>query len=243
MRWQRDSSGGLVVADWTPDKLLARNEELAWLMAHERGKWGLINGQIAKKGDPTMMAEGTYGALAAYPPPAALTSLTMAASEALLIPSAMLPIYTPFPINGILAPQAYRIAIAGRYTTSTSPGTVIVTNRIGNTTGSASLGASAAATVTASLTNAFWTMIGDITIRTIGLPGTNSTANGIFTFALNTAVGGAVNTVVWGTGSGNASFDATIAAGANGGCISMNVTGTTTTWSMQIDHVHLMDWN
>jgi len=243
MRWERDSSGGMVVADWTPDKLLARNEELAYLMAHERGKWGLINGRIAKKGDLTMMAEGTYGALAAYPPPAALTSLTMSASEQLLIPSAMLPVYTPFPINGILSPQAYRIAISGRYTTSTAPGTVATTVRIGNTTGAPSLGVSAAVTVTASLTNAFWWLVGDITLRSIGIPGSNSTANGIFKFDMNTAVGGAVNSALWGTGSGNASFDSTVSPGATGGCLALNVTGTTTTWSMQIDHIHFMDWN
>jgi hypothetical protein len=160
-----------------------------------------------------------------------------------LIPSAHIPIYTPLPINGVLAPQAYRVILSGIFTSVATSGTLTMTPRIGNANTSPSLGASAAQTLTASLTNGQFYIMGDITIRTIGLPGANSTAIATFHALANSAVGGATTSWLWGTGTTAVSFDSTIAAGANGGGFWLGVTFSANFPTMTLQQVHLMDWN
>lgn len=274
MDWARDtSSGGLLVQDPTPDTLASRDEELAWCMQNRR-PWRLVNGQLltgkrealaedlrqamqlgrtewksryrdlALSGVP-LAAEGTYGALAAYPLPAALASVTLTASEALLIPSANLPIYLPIPQNGVLAPQAYRVIICGSYTTAATAGSLVMTARYGNATGSPAL--SNAATIsgyTSSLTSAFWYVMGDITIQSIGAPGTNSKVIAQFNALCNTAVGGASSSTSFGITT-PASVDTTVTASTNGGCITLNVndSGATNHGGLVVAQIHWMDWN
>jgi hypothetical protein len=245
MGWRFDSTAGATVYDTEPmtrDDLALRDEELAWMIREGRRGWKLINGRIAASGEPTN-AEGTYGALAAYPLPVSETALTLSATEQGLIPAAHIPIYTPLPINGVLAPQAYRVVLSGVFTSVATSGTLTMTPRIGNANTSPSLGASAAQTLTASLTNGQFYIMGDITIRTIGLPGANSTAIGTFHALANSAVGGATTSWLWGTGATAVSFDSTIAAGANGGGIWMGVTFSANFPTMTLQQVHLMDWN
>jgi hypothetical protein len=153
----------------------------------------------------------------------------------------------PIPARSILAPQAWRFAIAGRYTVTTTPGSLITSVRLGNTNAAALLGTSASVALTASLTNAFVLYKGDITVYKVGTPGSNATASGIFDVKVNTAVGGAFNSAVWGTGATPIAFDSTVApnASAAGGQLWVGVsdTGATNHATITTDQVHWMDWN
>lgn len=246
MSWRMDSTAGAAIYDTEPmstGDLALRDEELQWLIRNEKRGWKLINGRIVGSGHPTAMAEGTYGALLAYPMPASESALTLSATEQGLIPSAHIPIYTPLPINGILAPQAYRYILSGIFTSIATSGTLTMTARIGNANTSPSLGASAAQTLTASLTNGQFYIMADVTVRSIGLPGTNSTAIATFHALANSTVGGATTSWLWGTGTTAVSFDSTIAAGGNGGGFWLGVTFSANFPTMTLQQAHLMDWN
>jgi hypothetical protein len=252
MGWRADSSLGAYIYDtepMTPGELAQRDEELRWLVDHERRNWKLINGRITGRDKsfpqgPLAMAEGTYGALGAYPPAASIAGPAMSTTEAGIIAAANIAIYTPIPANSQLAPQAWRYFIGGVYTAGATPGTIAFTPRLGNANTSPSLGASAAITQTA-LTNAFWAIYGDITVRSIGGPGLNSKAQGMAWAKVNTAVGGAFNTALWGTGTTDASFDSTIALGTNGGGLWLGGTdaGATNHATYTMQQIHWMDWN
>jgi hypothetical protein len=272
MKWRREGNG-LVVDEWTPDTLADRNERWSWLMRNnrpwklvngnlidresdiqstsdalreamfmQRTTWKPKMRELEAAGVPTM-AEGTYGALAAYPLPASESALTLSATEQGLLPSAHIPIYTPIPINGLLSPQAYRVILAGVFTSVATSGTLTMTMRLGNANTSPSLGASAAQTLTASLTNGQFYIMGDMTIRTVGLPGANSTAIATFHALANSAVGGATTSWLWGTGATAVSFDSTISAGANGGGLWTGVTFSANFPTMTLQQIHMMDWN
>lgn len=282
MRWSKDSSGGLVVEGWTPDRLAERNEELAWRMRNRvpfhlvnghllgksergrhtresiaedlrrammvgRGKWKGGLRELALAGEP-VNAEGTYGALAAYPLAGALGALTLSATESLaLTGTGAQAELMPLPGNGILSPQAYRFTIGAFYTTVATPGSLITTIRLGNANTSPSLGASASVALTASLTSAVIILKSDLTIQqAINVPGANSKAVGHHDIKLNTAVGGAFNSAAWATGTTAASFDTTLTSlGTNGGgvWIGMADTGATNHGSVTVQQVHFMDWN
>lgn len=256
MGWRADSSAAAIWENepMTMDDLALRDEEIQWLMRQGR-PWKITNGRLVERRGwkaeggglaldaPLMGAEGTYGALAAYPLPTSEAALTLSATEQGLVPAAHIPIYTPLPINGILGPQAYRVIMAGVFTSVATSGNLTITPRLGNANTSPSLGASAAQLLTASLTNGQFYIMGDITIRSIGLPGANSTAIGTFHALTNTAVGGATTSYLWGTGATPVSFDSTIAAGANGGGLWMGVTFTANFPTMTLQQVHMMDWN
>jgi hypothetical protein len=207
----------------TADELALRNEELEWLIRHERTGWKLINGRIAEKGDPTA-AFGTYSALGAYPLSGALSALTLSATEQGLIPSADIGLYTPILANGLVAPAAFQLTATRVFTSTATAQNLTTAVRLGNANSSPSLGASAATAMTVSLTNAFFMLQGVITVESVGPPGTNSKALGQFWLDTNTAVGGAVTRCAWGTGTTAASFDSTITPGANGGGVWIGVT-------------------
>ena len=238
----------------TPAEVAQRDEEIDYLKRYfQHHAWTLNNGRIIEQqkrwkttlrslAGPTM-AEGTYGALAAYPLPASESGLTLSATEQGLIPSAHIPIYTPIPINGVMSPQAYRVILAGIFTSVATSGTLTMTPRLGNANTSPSLGASAAQTLTASLTNGQFYIMGDITVRSIGLPGANSTAIGTFHALANSAVGGATTSWLWGTGTTAVSFDTTIAAGGNGGGLWVGVTFSANFPTFTLQQIHMMDWN
>jgi hypothetical protein len=237
-----------------PDEVAQRNEEIDYLKRYfKHHAWSLDNGRLIERpqswkmglrsiADPTM-SEGTYGGLAAYPLPGSVAALTLSATEQGLIPATSIPIYTPIPINGVMAPQAYRVILTGVFTSVATSGTLTMTPRLGNANTSPSLGASAAQTLTASLTNGQFYVMGDITIRSIGLPGANSTAIGTFHALANSTVGGATTSWLWGTGATAVSFDTTIAAGANGGGLWFGVTFSANFPTMTLQQIHMMDWN
>lgn len=249
MGWRTDSSAGAYVWDTEPmttDELQLRNEEIEWLIQQGRRDWSLINGRIARSGEP-VMGVGVYGSLIAYPLPGSPTGLTLSATESALVSTGNQPIYTPMLSNSILAPSAWRVMIAARYTVTTTPGSMITSFRIGNANTSPLLGTSASVALTASLTNAFIVWRGEITVRTIGAPGTNSTALGMFQVDVNTAVGGASNSATWGTSGGTAvSFDSTLTTiGANGGAlwVGLSDSGATNHATVTMDQIHWTCWN
>jgi hypothetical protein len=176
LAWRRRGEA-FVCESWTPDLLADRDERIGW-MAERGIPWSIKDGQLSareSKADvlgliqeamqlgrtewkPRMRVletagvpvagEGTYGTLAAYPLPASETGLTLSATEQGLIPAAHIPVYTPLPINGILAPQAYRVILSGIFTSVATSGNLTLTPRLGNANTSPSLGSSAATAMT-----------------------------------------------------------------------------------------------
>ena len=83
MSWRADSTLGAYVWDTQPmsdAELACRDEEIRWLMAHERQQWGLINGRLKEKCDPQMY--GTYAGVAALPPSTTLANVASLNGEA-----------------------------------------------------------------------------------------------------------------------------------------------------------------
>lgn len=143
-------------------------------------------------------------------------------------------IFTPsqasqfFPLGyGIASPfagQIYRFKMGGIMTTGTA-GTLVITPVFGPSTaqaaltGAVSLGASAAQTYVASLTNVPWYMEGAIVFRTISQVATTSTAwcSGAFHSQGTLATAGSGLTVVFGsTAAVNVDTTGTAAAGSFG---------------------------
>jgi hypothetical protein len=143
-------------------------------------------------------------------------------------------IFTPaqanqaFPVGyGLAAPfagQVYRFAMGGIMTTGTA-GTIVVTPVFGPSTaqaaltGAVSLGASAAQTYVASLTNVPWHMEGELVFRTISAVATTSTVwcSGRFVSQGTLATAGSGLTVVFGsTAAVSVDTTGTAAAGSFG---------------------------
>jgi hypothetical protein len=197
------------------------------------------------------MAEGTYGAMMAYPNPATVTTTSISGTVNLWPQT----IYTPIPPNGTLAPQAYRLIVAAKITTAATPGNIGFNPTIGATgawttggtgvAGGATLGASGNIALTASITNAFYYIVGDFTVRSVGLPGANTTAVGMFHYVSTQGTsGGVAGPAAIGTGHNllfggtNASFDNSVNSG-----LSMGAVHTVTTITHNIEQIHGCDWN
>lgn len=228
-------------------------DDVKAMMDMHRLQWRERQRLIAEDGLLTAMAEGTYGALMAYPPAATVTTTSINGTVNLW-PQAT---FTPIPANGVMAPQAYRIIVCAKITTSTSPGNIGFEFRIGSTgswttggtaigTTGPTLGASGNVALTASITNAFYYIIGDFTIRTVGNPGANSTAVGMFQYVSTQATsGGLAGPAAVGTGHNllfggtNASFDSTVA----GAGLALGAVHTVTTITHNVEQVHAQDWN
>jgi hypothetical protein len=99
----------------------------------------------------------------------AYTTIT-ATSETVLIPTALVPI----PANEPRAGKIYELTVGGTITTSTA-GTMIITPRYGLVIGGTSLGASPTQNYVPSITTAPFLYRCLLVIRSIGLPGANST--------------------------------------------------------------------
>lgn len=273
MRWTKRGEA-FVCESWTPDLVEDRNERLGWMMRN-RIPWSVLDGQLIPKGGkevthllneamrlgrrewkprmraleamgvPVAMPEGSYAALGVYPLEAAIAGSALTTTEAGLTTAANMALYMPIPARSVLAPQAWRLAIAARYTAGATPGSVITSFRLGNANTSPLLGTSAGVAQTA-LTNAFALWKGDITVYKTGTPGSNATATGIFDVKVNTAVSGAYNAAVWGTGSTAIAFDSTLGPGnATGGQIwvGLSDSGATNHATYTTDQIHWMDWN
>lgn len=119
--------------------------------------------------------------------------------------------YSPIPANDARAAKVYEI-FAGGIMSFAGTGTLTLTPRYGTTTGGITLGASVAQTTPGATTNQPWALHGYLTIRTIGAPGTNSTAmfNGLF---VSNATGTAGTAVAMALGGTSATIDVSVASG------------------------------
>lgn len=161
-----------------------------------------------------VMASGGFAGLEAAPAPDALAAVTGSVAEMGLWATAS---YTPIggggaPVGG-RSPVAYELQAAGTITTVAAPGTWVLTPRIGTSSGGGTLGASAAMTLTASITAAVWQLQGRVTVRGTGT-GTNGRAYGNFLLIakLVTAANGAADQHQM-FGVTAATFDSTAAQG------------------------------
>jgi hypothetical protein len=183
MSWRtNDSRVGAAIWDteaMSAEDLLCRNEELVWLAKQDkRRSWRLINGRIARSGDPTA-GEGLYATLQALPPNAAQTGAAMTTGTSTpgvgLWSSA---VYTPILANAVLAPSVYELKASGTLQTSVTAGTLTVLPQIGvglvnaAPTTSQVLGVSGAATLAASGLTSIFRLEGELTVRSTGASGT-----------------------------------------------------------------------
>lgn len=239
-RWARQAT----LLDTPPRRIL---DDIHVLVKYKRLEWNRINKEILRSGDPTAL-QGGFAGLPCVPPASSLASVTSLNGTVALWSSSL---HSPINANAVQAPQAYRVLAHGTVTTSTSPGNLGFDPRVGtaSTIGSAvsgtTLGASTNVALTASITNAFWVVHGDITIRSIGGPGANSSVFGILTYvgtqatssglAGPAAVGAGHNLIFGGTA---ATVDLSVAAG-----FSLGAVNTVTTITYVTQQVHFAAWN
>jgi hypothetical protein len=187
----------------------------------------------AKREGPTAIIGGFAG-LVAPPPAGALAAITGGvANVAWWSPS----VYTPFPLNGLQAPEAFRLMAAGTFTSTAAGQTVTLNPAVGTVVAGVSLGSSSALALGSTVT-AYWQLEADLTIRSIGPPGANSVAIGLFTLFFGTTAGATstVTTSIFGLTA--ASFDATVAQG-----LLIAATPSATGISVTPQQVHFSSWN
>lgn len=175
-----DSSAGAHIWDTEPmcsDDLALRNEEIEWLKQKGRHQWQLINGRLAKSGEPTN-AFGAYSGLGANPVTQAQTStaVTTATPGTAIWTST---IFSPILANAVVAGSAYKIYSSGTIQTSTTSLTVTTLPVIGSVTVNVAtgatpvtLGVSAASGTLGSTLTSIWRLEGELTIRSVGTSGT-----------------------------------------------------------------------
>lgn len=231
-----DSTAGAHVWDTEPlseQGIACRDEEIRWLVAHERQQWGLINGRLKEQADPE--AYGTYAGLAAIPPAASFNTTSLNGEAALWTTS----LFTPWLANTLVGPSAWRCYASFTAATGLTPANLVLNPRVGSVTGGASsvggqaLGADAAITLTASITTN-WQLTGNITVQQIKGAGNNSLASSAWTCVAKPATTGTgaatINDLF---GYANPGFDATIASG-----IVMGMANTVTTITYAVSQVH-----
>ena len=211
--------------------------------------WEERERRIRASGQATFMPEGTYAGLVAYP--AAQTITTTAISGTVnLWPNGT---YTPIVANSVLGPQAYRVAVAAKITTSTTPGNIGLNPLINSSTtwttggtavsGGSTLGATGNVALTASITNAFYYIIGDLMIRSAG---TSSSVVGMFHYistqgttsglAGPAAIGAGHNLLFGGTA-------VTVDTQTTAQSFQLGAVHTVTTITHNVEQPHFMDWN
>lgn len=155
----------------------------------------------------------TFEAPEAYPPLANLAAVTGVTAETNLWTPAQ---WTPIPANYASAGQQWIIDAFGVLTyPSSTPGTTAFTARIGTSSTPSSntiLGAASTAAAGTTQTGVQWQLKGLLTIRTVGLPGANSTVifQGHFECPLGLQAAGSSGGVIFG---GTATVDLSVAQG------------------------------
>jgi hypothetical protein len=139
------------------------------------------------------------------PPVSSPTALTSTSIETLILGSTWAPVFANDPKAG----KIYCLRAGGIISTSATASTLTLTPTFGGT-GGVALGASAAQTVPASLSNIAWYLQFDLVFRTIGASGNNSTAIGTGFFALGGTAATAGSSCVIPFGGTSASIDATV---------------------------------
>lgn len=108
--------------------------------------------------------------------------------------------------------KAYRLEAGGILSTGAS-GTLVITPRFGTSTAGITLGASQAQTVPINLTNVPWYLVMNLTVRTKGAPGANSTMIGTGSLTAPGAAATAGSGLCVCFGGTSAAIDLSLAAG------------------------------
>ncbi len=248
-RWARQAVTREEILDLTPVASPKIAADLADLKELHQATWRERQRRIKDGGLPIAMPEGTYGGLIAYPNAQTITTTSINGTANLWSNL----VYTPIPQNSVLAPQIYRIMVAAKITTVATPGNFGL-NPLINTTGTwttggtavsggSTLGASGNVALTASITNAFYYLLGDLTIRNGGtassivamfhLNSTQNTAAGVAGPAPATA---AYSLLFGGTA-------VTVDTQTSAQSFQLGAVHTVTTITHNVEQIHWMDWN
>lgn len=223
--------------------------DVAQLMKLHRMTWEERQRRIFESGQPFAMPEGTYAGLLSYP--AAQTITTTSINGTVNLWDNLT--YTPIVKNSVLSPQVYRVMLAAKLTTGATPGNFGLNpliNSAGTWTtggtavsGGSTLGATGNVALTASITNAFYYVVGDLTIRNSGtgsvivsmfhLVSTQNTAAGL---AGPAATSAAYNLLFGGTA-------VTVDTQTTGQSFQMGAVHTVATITHNIEQPHFADWN
>lgn len=134
-------------------------------LAREQAKhWRQLDDELRRGGDPVALIGGIAG-IEGRSLSSAATATTASASEQQLWNTA---IYSPIAKAAMREGACFELFASGRGTTGATPGTWTLTPRFGTSTGGVTLGASAAITLTASITGFQWLITGRYTIRDLG---------------------------------------------------------------------------
>jgi len=218
---------------YTPITNASIMDEIAILAGREAQNWREQMNALRSSGVP-MALQGPVTGLAVNPPPDALSAVTFSASEQALWPATT---WTPMTAN-LQAPAHFELFASGTITTVTSPGTMTLTPRWGTSVSGATLGASNAVTLTASVTAVPWQLYGEVTVRGAGT-GTNARVYGTFQFLGKLAAAGN------GAADQNLLFGYTAATGDSSGAqgLFMGLTGSTTTPTITVQQIKWGLWN
>lgn len=248
-RWARQAVTREQLLDFEPVATRSIANDIADLKELELATWRERQRRILGSGELYAMPEGTYGGLLAYPNAQTITTTSISGTVNLW-PNL---VFTPIPQNSVLAPQVYRIMIAAKITTVATPANIAFDPRINSVgtwttggsavSGGSAMGATAAIALTASITNAFYYIIGDLTIRNAGtasvvvsmfhLISTQNTAGGL----AGPAAASAPYTLLFG---GTA---VTVDTQTTAQSLQMGAIHTVTTITHNIEQLHYMDWN
>jgi hypothetical protein len=248
-RWAKQAVERERLGDFLPVASRHVADDIEDLKLLHRMTWERRERELVKTGLPLMMPEGTFAGVLAYP--AAQTVTTTSINGTVNLWDNLT--YTPIAKNSILAPQIYRIMISAKITTSTTPGNFGLNPLVNSTgtwttggtavSGGSTLGATGNVALTASITNAFYYVIGDITIRNAG---TASVIVGMFHLnsTQNTAAGvagPAPATAAYSLLFGGTSV--TVDTQTTGQSLQFGGVHTVATITHNIEQPHFMDWN
>jgi hypothetical protein len=154
------------------------------------------------------MSRQYFGDVLTEPVNAAYTTI-VATTETVLIPTVFTPINAMEPRAG----KVYELWVGGTVTTGTA-GTLTITPRFGTTIGGVGIGASGAQNYVPSITTAPFLFHYLLTIRSLGLPGANSTVVGYGSWHSGGAVATAASetAVIVGTVGAAVSVDTSVAS-------------------------------
>lgn len=254
MSWRQDSTAGAYTWDTEPvygDDLLCRNEELDWLIRHERKSWRLVNGRICDSGDPIML-EGLYGGLMAIPPAVAPPSVACTSTATPGVGLWTSGLYSPIPSNGIMFPSAYQLKAGGTMQTSTTtmtstflPTIAATTEGAAPGTGFKTLGPSGVATLATTALTAIFELDFDLILQAGGTAGT-AVGTGKMHYSTSAAPAtnaATTNILLGGTQATSVDFTGTTANLPGGLTISTWNTGTAGTTTFVPSIIIFAAWN
>ncbi len=236
------------VGDFEPFASRQVWQDIEDLKTLHRMTWQRRERELVRSGLPLNMPEGAYSGPLAYPPAQNIATTTINGTANLWSNL----IYTPLAVNAVLGPKIYHIAVAAKITTSTSPGNIgfnPLINSAGTWTtggtavsGGNTLGATGNVALTASITAAFYYIVGDITVRTSGT--TSSIVAMLHAVSTQGTSGGLAGPAAVGTGM-NLLFggtDVTPDVQTTGQSFQLGAVHTVTTITHNVQQIHWTDW-